>query len=450
MISLTSLGLITFCLYTFSHGNLSSNETISERPSETASVNRRYVLFTKVLSSGERPLQVDTKENLVTVDHQVSSAVISQIFSGLPRSCDEKQTIPSSEHIFAIATTSTHILADDFYPKTYLKGTDSMLLLVLGPLDPLEITTVQNHLKDAGIKAIAIKVPEDDLAIRKLELLSSLVEFRKYDQGQAKYYTLVEHDVFIPSIVAFQNLLAQYNSIESHLIADESFRNIESHTPITLTSPLIDRIFSSDQTWKKCLEVAKLHTSSNAKISHCVAIAQGLSGTQAKFDGESLIAREVAGSAIGLLESGRRPLAYRPLQIHGPEGFQTDLFRDLLTGQAGVNTSELLTRYIFWENDTIKWIYTHGCSMVHYPEGITEKALRMTEVTWDRTPEETPAHDAPYYRALSTTKVSYLLHSITSHYERVTDGNDSKPTRWFSMIYRSNAGVDIQIDWVTS
>lgn len=435
--------------YTRYFRSLFPRDLILSYPLQSRLVARRYVMFTTPVDSGEWPALFDTKDKLTFVKNRTTNV---QVYSGIARRVQQKPSIPSEHFIFAMATDSTHIMSTDFYPKRYLAGTDSTLMLVLGPLDPLETQTVQDHLVQVGLKAYVIKVPEDNLEKRKLELLGSLAEFRKYDEGQAKYYTIIDHDVLIPDVRIFQNLLAQYNSVEAHLIADDSFKSGETYSPITLTTTLLDRMVDRDEIWMKCLRASDSLSTGVEMISSCAAIAQGLASGKAKFDAESLIMREVNGSAMGLLEAGHLPLSFRPYNIGVPSVPNRDLFEQIYTGQGPLNSSELLARYAFYEDDLIKWVYTHGCSMVHYPQGITEKELKMIEVTWNRTPDETPAHDAPYYRAKApeSNKISYQLHSATPHLAKTLKQGSNEDLRWDSILYRNSKHGDVQIDWVSS
>ncbi|CCG83518.1 protein of unknown function [Taphrina deformans PYCC 5710] len=401
------------------------------------------------VDSGEWPSLYNTKDKLTFA---VNASCNTQVYTGLARRVEEKPSIPSGQFIFAMVTDSAHILADDFPPKLYMKGSQSTLLLLLGPRESGDTQRLQDHLAKYGVKAFAIRVPEANLAKRKLELLGSLAEFRKYDQGKAKYYTIIDHDSVITSISAFQNLLAQYNSVEAHLIADESLMEPEVYTPITLTAALLDRVFERDEIWMKCLSASDSLKTGAQMISSCAAIAQGLPGPRAMFDGTSLVLREVTGNAMGLFESGRLPHAYRPYQIAGPGTLNLDLFKDLLNGLCAIHPRELMARYAFWEEDRIKWVYSHGCSIVHYPNGIGERELNMVEVTWDRNPDELPAHDAPYQRATppAGNKVSYSLHSINTHSAMTTVQGKRVTLEWSTLVYRNEAGEDVQVDWVAT
>lgn len=455
---LASLGIFCFVKW-HSPTALFPRDTILQTAPLSPLVSRRYVLFTTPIDTGEWPQLCDTKGKFIAATNETSHRVPSQIYSGLPRSIGQhlgaKSGLDGRQFVFAMATDSMHVMADDFMPLWYLNNTGITLLVVLGPMDPAGPTTVQKHLDTlVGIKAFVIQVPQDDKAMLKFELLSVLKEFKKYEQGEAHYYTILDDDVFASSVSTFQSLVGQYNSIESHLIVDMAARkDVTSKSPIVLTNALLDRIFASDATWQRCYDGSKTMTTGVSKILKCVALTQGQE--TAKLDEESLMLRQVSGNAIGLLESGHQPLFYAPYETSVAGDVDGDLFVRLLTNRiTGLPTSSLFGRYTFSEDDEIRWVYTHGLSMVQYPRGITERQLKQTEVTWTRTREEVPAHDAPYYRAeiSATDKVAYHLTRAEANIglSKRKDGG-KKPLEWTSLLYsdpgNSNA---VQIDWVTS
>ncbi|ORY85505.1 hypothetical protein BCR37DRAFT_391280 [Protomyces lactucae-debilis] len=372
-------------------------------------ITDRFVLFTAPTKFDPRGKTVDGGK------HQASEETVrgkrTVIYTGIPayNAVAGKDAADDAEVIFAIATTSTRVMHDDFMPKRYLANTKTMLLLVMPNSDQGDSAKVQRHLSaEYNIRSLVLRVPAEDEQDRKFNVMGSLMEFAAYKEGQGDYYTIIDDDVFIPSYPAFLSAISAVNPSESHVMADESITSSKrSSTPIVITKGLLKRA-SAGTKWDKCVEAAAKIRYADKKLAKCIQLVQNPEAQSPKIDFiDELLLEETISEPTSLLESGVAPVSMRALFKFGGLPIDEESFADVLFGRLkGFSAESALTKVSLQKGE---YDYTHGFSIVH------------------------------------NSKERYFISKAVPFNEPLGKG---ETVSWLSMLYTTSKGKQVQVDWV--
>jgi hypothetical protein len=342
------------------------------------------------------------------------------IYTGIPayKAIASPDAVDADQVIFAIATTSNRVLHQDFMPKRWLKNSKSMLLLVL-PESDRDAGQLQRHLAgpEFKIRCLVLRVAAEDEQDRKFNILGSLMEFAAYKEGSAEYYTIIDDDVFIPSLPAFLNSLSIVNPTESHMLADETITSSKrSSTPIIITKGLLTRA-SAGTKWDECVKKAASIRHADKKLAKCIQHVQNPDASSPKIDFiKDFLLEETIGEPTDILESGVAPITFRAVFQFGGLPINEDAFADVILGKLpGYSAESALVRVAL---DGGKMIYTHGFSIVHYLQGENQEGGEIER----------------FYISKAVANSQELSHGTT--------------VNWLSILYTTSKGKQIEVDWI--